>query len=94
MNDPLAQQELAELGARAVPVLAAGGQYIFCQNLEDVAEFVGLQGTGHVPLAPEVLVTKWLGVLCAGFVHVVLAAFDVACRLIEHHPIADTLLYH
>jgi hypothetical protein len=96
LNDPLAQQELAELGARAVPVLAAGGQYIFCQNLEDVAEFVGLQGTGHVPLAPEVLVTKWLGVLCAAQRYLrqipdarlnerVIASRDRSIRLMGHH---------
>jgi hypothetical protein len=50
---------------RTVPVLARNGQYIFCQNLEDVAEFVGLQGTGHTPLPPEVLLTKWTVVLRA-----------------------------
>jgi hypothetical protein len=48
-----------------VPVLARGDQYIFCQNLEDVAEFVGLQGTGHTPLPPAVLVNKWITVLRA-----------------------------
>jgi DinB superfamily len=50
---------------RTVPVLARSGQYIFCQNLEDVAEFVGLQGTGHTPLPPEALLTKWIAVLRA-----------------------------
>jgi hypothetical protein len=50
---------------QTVPVLAKGGQYIFCQNLEDVAEFVGLQGTGHTPLPPAMLVEKWLAVLRA-----------------------------
>jgi hypothetical protein len=56
---------LLELGVQTVPVLAKGRQYIFCQNLEDVAEFVGLQGTGHTPLPPEVLMTKWTAVLRA-----------------------------
>ena len=50
---------------QTVPVLAKGGQYIFCQNLEDVAEFVGLQGTGHTPLPPAMLVEKWITVLRA-----------------------------
>ena len=27
--------------------------------------FVGVQGTGHTPLAPEILLTKWLNVLRA-----------------------------
>ena len=50
---------------RTVPVVARGGQYVFAQSLEDVAEFVGLQGTGHTPLPPEVLIGKWLAVLRA-----------------------------
>ena len=36
---------------------------MFGQNLEDVAEFVGLQGTGHQPLPPEQLIGKWIEVL-------------------------------
>ena len=56
---------MLSLGVQTVPVLAKGGQYIFCQNLEDVAEFVGLQGTGHTPLPPAMLVEKWLAVLRA-----------------------------
>ena len=53
------------MGARTVPVLAQGDQYIFCQDLEDVAEFVGLQGSGHTPLPPTALMTKWITVLRA-----------------------------
>ena len=56
---------MLSLGVQTVPVLAKGGQYIFCQNLEDVAEFVGLQGTGHTPLPPAMLVEKWTTVLRA-----------------------------
>ena len=56
---------MLRLGAQTVPVLAKGDQYIFCQNLEDVAEFVGLQGTGHTPLTPDVLIEKWTNVLRA-----------------------------
>ena len=56
---------MLKLGVSTVPVLAKGDQYIFCQNLEDVAEFVGLQGTGHTPLPPAVLMTKWTAVLRA-----------------------------
>ena len=48
---------------RTVPVVALGDQYVFAQNLEDVAEFVGLQGTGHTPLPPEVLIRRWTKVL-------------------------------
>ena len=50
---------------RNVPVVARGEQFVFGQNLEDVAEFVGLQGTGHIPLPPEQLIHKWLTTLRA-----------------------------
>ncbi len=33
--------------------------------MEDVAEFVGLQGTGHQPLPPEELIKRWVLVLRA-----------------------------
>jgi DinB superfamily len=65
LNDPSGQEQLLNLGARTVPVLAKNGQYIFCQSLEDVAEFVGLQGTGHTPLPPAELIAKWTTVLRA-----------------------------
>src|SRR5262245_66245064 len=61
----MGKEQLLQLGVRTVPVLARNGQYIFCQNLEDVAEFVGLQGTGHTPLPPEALLRKWTIVLRA-----------------------------
>ena len=48
---------------RNVPVVSKGEQFVFGQNLEDVAEFVGLQGTGHKPLPPDELVRKWTNVL-------------------------------
>ena len=65
VNDAGAQERLLKLGARGVPVLANGEQFIYCQNLEDVAEFVGLQGSGHTPLPPTELVAKWVNVLRA-----------------------------
>ena len=65
MNDPTGKEQLLKLGVRTVPVLARGDQYIFCQNLEDVAEFVGLVGTGHTPLPPGALFRMWTVVLRA-----------------------------
>ena len=65
MNDTSGRERLLKLGATTVPVLAKGDQYVFCQNLEDVAEFVGLQGSGHTPLPPAALMMKWITVLRA-----------------------------
>jgi hypothetical protein len=50
---------LLALGLRNVPVVSKGKNYVFGQKLEDVAEFVGLEGTGHTPLPPEQLIKKW-----------------------------------
>ena len=79
-----------------MPVLARGEQYIFCQNLEDVAEFVGVQGSGHTPLPPEILMAKWLKVLRAAqryirqipderLVERVIGNRDRSIRLMSHH---------
>jgi hypothetical protein len=65
VNDSGGRRQLEKLGVLAVPVLARGGRYIFCQNLEDVAEFVGLEGSGHTPLPPAELIAKWRNVLRA-----------------------------
>jgi hypothetical protein len=79
-----------------VPVLARSDEYIFCQNLEDVAEFVGLQGTGHTPLPPETLFTKWTVVLRAAQRYIrqipnerlnerAIESRDRSIRLLSHH---------
>ena len=65
VQDPGGREKLLALGVRNVPVVAKGTNYVFGQNLEDVAEFVGLQGTGHKPLPPGELVKKWIAVLRA-----------------------------
>ena len=62
-NDAGGRERLLKLGVRNVPVVSKGENYVFGQNLEDVAEFVGLQGTGHKPLPPDELVAKWTRVL-------------------------------
>ena len=85
-----------KFGITTVPVLARAGQYIFCQNLEDVAEFVGVQGTGHRPLPPAVLLAKWINVLRAAqryirqipdwrLVERVIDNRDRSIRLMSHH---------
>ena len=87
---------MLSLGAQSVPVLAKGGQFIFCQNMEDVAEFVGLQGSGHSPLPPEVLFDKWITVLRAAQRYVrqipdrrlterAIENRDRSIRLLSHH---------
>jgi len=87
---------LLSLGAQSVPVLSKDGQFIFCQNMEDVAEFVGLQGSGHSPLPPEALFDKWIIVLRASQRYVrqipnarlterAIENRDRSIRLLSHH---------
>jgi hypothetical protein len=96
LNDPTGQERLLQLGVRTVPVLARGQQYIYCQNLEDVAEFVGLQGSGHTPLPPAILLAKWVKVLRAAQRYItqipdarlgerVIENRDRSIRLMSHH---------
>jgi len=96
LNDPQGREKLLALGVRNVPVVAKDGQFVFGQNLEDVAEFVGLQGTGHIPLPPEELVRKWITVLRAVQRYVrqlpsarlnerVIDNRDRSIRLLAHH---------
>jgi len=60
MNDPAGLEQLLALGTRKVPLVARDGRYVFGENLEKVAEFVGLGGTGHTPLPPPELFEKWM----------------------------------
>lgn len=96
MNDSGGRERLLAFGVRNVPVVAKGGEFVFGQNLEDVAEFVGLQGTGHTPLPPEALIGKWIMVLRAVQRYVrqlpaerlnerVIDNRDRSIRLMSHH---------
>lgn len=79
-----------------MPVVARGGQFVFAQNIDDVAEFVGLQGGSHVPLPPDQLVAKWLKVYGAVQRYVrqfprerleerVIDSRDRSIRVMSHH---------
>ena len=65
LNDAGGREKLLSYGVRNVPVVARGKAYVFGQNLEDVAKFVGLQGTGHTPLPPAELIQRWTTILRA-----------------------------
>src|SRR5258706_12759978 len=53
------------LGARTLPCVAKGKQFLIAKNLKAVAEFVGVSGPGYVQLAPEILFRKWTNILRA-----------------------------
>lgn len=96
LNDPGGRERLAALGIRKIPAVAKGTNYVFGQNLEDVAQFVGLSGTGHTPLPPEELVRRWVIVLRAAQRYIrqipeaclaerVIPNRDRPIRLLAHH---------
>ncbi len=79
-----------------MPVVARGRQYVFGQNIDDVAEFVGLQGGSHERLPPDQLVAKWLNVYRAVQRYVrqfprerlgerVIDSRDRSIRIMSHH---------
>ena len=65
VNDPLGREQLLKLGIRNVPALAQGSRCILAQDLEAVAKFVGLDGTGRERLSPPEILEKWINVLRA-----------------------------
>jgi hypothetical protein len=68
-NDPGGGELLLrEFGVRKVPVLAKGGQYVFGQNLDGVAKFVGKE-RGVTMLPPEQLFGKYRRVFAAAQRH-------------------------
>jgi hypothetical protein len=96
LNDPGGRDRLTALGIRKIPAIARGREYVFGQNLEDVARFVGLSGTGHQPLPPAELMNRWLAVLRAAQRYVkqipderlgerVIPNRDRPIRLLAHH---------
>lgn len=66
MNDPGGREKLLALGVRSITsVVAKGDQFVFGQNLDDLARFVGLKHSGDQSLPPEQLIQKWVNVLRA-----------------------------
>ena len=96
LNDPGGRERLLAYGVRNLPVVAKGEKFVFGQNLEDVAKFVGLAGTGHTPLPPDKLIEKWIIVLRAAQRYLqqlprerlnsrVIENRDRSIRLLGHH---------
>jgi hypothetical protein len=74
LEDPTGLDELRRLGARSVPVLSRGDEYVFAQNLGHVVKFLGLnEATGPV-LSPDQLIGRLDGFL------------DAAIRMIPQMP--------
>lgn len=62
--------ELRKLGARSVPIVARGDQFVFAQSIADVVRFLDLKVKLHETLSPEALVAKIELVLTAAMRYV------------------------
>ena len=51
-------EELRKLGARSVPIVARGGEFVFAQTIDDVIKFLGLDVRQQERLSPEALMAK------------------------------------
>jgi glutaredoxin len=58
-------EELRKLGARSVPIVARGGEFVFAQTIGDVVRFLGLSVRPQERLSPEALMQKMDLVLTA-----------------------------
>lgn len=63
--DDAGRGRLLALGVRQVPVLARGADYVFAQQIDVIACFVGIETQRHTALAPDILVERWLGIFSA-----------------------------
>jgi hypothetical protein len=53
LEDPAGLDELRRLGARSVPVLSRGDDYVFAQNIGHVVKFLGLNEATGPALSPN-----------------------------------------
>ncbi len=63
LNNPQGAADLAKLGAKSLPIVSRGDQFVFAQSLDQVAEFVGKKRGESTRLAPAELVARWKEIL-------------------------------
>ena len=56
---------MRKLGARSLPVVAQGERWLWASNTRDLAAFLGVSDRIAAPLAPDVLLSRWLHALRA-----------------------------
>ena len=58
LDDPAGRAELQRLGARSIPVLSRGDQFVFAQNIAQVVAFLKLDEKTGPALSPDQLVER------------------------------------
>jgi hypothetical protein len=77
LEDAAGLAELRRLGARSVPVLSRGDEFVFAQNIAHVVKFLGLNEKAGPVLTPAALVARLERFL------------DIALRLVPQMPDAQ-----
>ena len=94
MADPEGRAELQRLGARSLPVLSRGDEFVFAQNIAQVVAFLKLdEKTGPV-LSPAQLVGRMRRFIDAALVLVPLMPDDKLAALTPNRPRSYARLAH
>ncbi|SAK82439.1 Glutaredoxin [Caballeronia catudaia] len=83
LSDTQGRDELRRLGARSIPIVSKGDEFVYAQSIEDVARFVDRMDAITDRLPPEILYAKWtkvLGVALAIIPLIPEAEFDAPFR--------------
>ena len=84
--DEKGMADLTSMGAQSVPVVSRGKDFVFAQNLDQVAAFLGLRKSKAAePLPPDVLIARWLDFLSVA--RSMIAAIPV--DRLDYRPIPD-----
>ncbi len=73
-SHPTGMQQLAELGAKSVPVVAKGTDWVFAQSLGDVADLLEIEFDVKPKLSPDELIARMEIII------------ETACRLVRQFP--------
>jgi glutaredoxin len=63
LNDSQGAADLAQLGAKSLPVVSRGGKFVFAQSLDQVASFLGVKSDSAERLPPAELMQRWRAIL-------------------------------
>jgi uncharacterized damage-inducible protein DinB len=86
--------ELRRLGARSVPVVSRGDQFVFAQLIGDVVEFLGLDINTGPQLSPAELVQRLDGVLTAAQRYTRQMPQQAMARELPNRPRSYRVLLH
>jgi glutaredoxin len=85
LNDAEGAADLQRLGARSLPVVSRGSEFVFGQSLDQVASFVGVKAKSAERLPPSELVARWFDVLAIEKSLVT----EIPIDMLDHRPIPN-----